>query len=238
MIEDRPISADEAELVRIVRKYSGGDPYRTITYGQIAAEDWAAISETTVRSIVEDYLGRPSVDYVRLRWFYRRLTQVGHPGAIQVSLENLDRLSPCFANLCLYLSSVQSIDPNDWKVIGAQLLGLLGRREVQSNEYFGLSILSLFSRNAHLNHLPALTKMFTASPPFARREILLAARTAGAFDWIREHKESYSLMDPWQRMAYIYCAAGLPKDEKKYFINRENFTRPFDVVLANWSKSV
>ncbi|WP_189597099.1 hypothetical protein [Paenibacillus elgii] len=46
------------------------------------------------------------------------------------------------------------------------------------------------------------------------------------------------MMDPWQKMAFIYGASGLPSDEKKFFLNKLALQRPFDVVLSKWSKSV
>ena len=92
------------------------------------------------------------MDYIRLRWFYSRLAQIGHPGAIDVSLDELDRLGPCFANICSYLASVQAIEADRWKEIGTRLLALLDSDEVSNNEYFRLSILNLFSRNAYMDH--------------------------------------------------------------------------------------
>ena len=34
MIQDRPINEQEEALLEIVKHYSGGDPYKTITYDQ------------------------------------------------------------------------------------------------------------------------------------------------------------------------------------------------------------
>ena len=187
--------------------------------------------------MINEYLGKNEVDYIRLRWFYRRLAQVGHPGAIQISLEKLDSLSPCLANICFYISSIQNIEPSQWNDIGSKLIELLEADEIRENEFFRLSILSLFSRNGHINHFSHLSKIFTMSDAFARREILLSAFQNNAIDWLREHKESYISMDPWQRMAFTYCASLFPKDEKKYFINRFSHNGPFEDVLSRWSKS-
>lgn len=237
MIEDRPISHDEDKILKVIRKYSGGDPYCTVSYDEISGEDWKAISEEMVAGIIHEYINKSAVDYIRLRWFCRRLTQIGHPGAIEVSLNEIARLGPCFANICSYLASVQSIAPEKWKRLGQKLLDLLGTEEVRDNEYFRLSILSLFTKNKNVNHFPQLAKMYPSSEPFVRREILLAAKQNAAYDWLREHKENFQSMDQWQRMAYIFGSSGLPKDEKKYFLNRCNFSRPFDEVLAKWAKS-
>lgn len=232
MIQDRPINEQEENLLRIVRRYSGGDPYKTITYNQISQSDWNQISDQTVLKIVLDYLSQDPVDYIRLRWFYRRLSQIGHPGALEVTMEHIHRLGPCFANICFYLSSIQTVDGTKWCAIGAKLLDLLDSEEVQNSEYFRLSILSLFSRNAQLNHFPQLSNLYQSSDPFVRREVILAASVSGAVDWLRNLKESFGYMDPWQKFAFIYSISGMPRDEKKYFINRQSFQRVFDAELG------
>lgn len=236
MIEDRPINADERSLLALIRKYSGGNPYAQISYAQVLPEDWKSISPEAIRRVIEDYIAKAPVDYIRLRWFYRRLAQIGHPGAIEVSLEHLDRLGPCFANICFYLASVQSVPPTNWKRIGSQLLGLLRSPEVKSSEYFRLLILSLFTRNAHINHFSRLVKLFSQSDSFVRREIILAALINGSLDWVRQLKEDYPSMDPWQQRAVLFAISGLPRDEKKYFLSRQSLTRPFDIALAKWAK--
>lgn len=239
MIEDRPISRAEDKVLKLIRKYSGGNPYKTVSYDEIDTEDWQKITEKIVHGIIREYIDKDKVDYIRLRWFYRRLSQIGHPGAVDVSLQELERLGPCFASICSYLASVQAIDANRWKVIGSQLLGILESEDVESNEFFRLSILSLFSRNAYIDHFSVLASRFQSSDPYARREILLAAKKNNAIDWLREHKESFDGMDPWQRMAFIFCSADFPADERRYFINRNRctFDRPFEATLAKWAKS-
>jgi retron-type reverse transcriptase len=236
MVEDRPINSDEDKVLKTIRKYSGGNPYVIVSYNEVSNEDWKTISGDLIRSIIQEYIDKREVDYIRLRWFYRRLTQIGHPGAIDISLEQIANLGPCFANICTYLASVQSMEKERWIQVGEKLLDLLESDEVQSNEYFRLSILSLFTKNKYINHFPNLAGRYSSSDQFVRREILLSAKQNLAFDWLREHKESYQMMDNWQQIAYIYGSSGFPKDEKKYFLNRCTFSRPFEEVLAKWAK--
>ncbi len=203
MIQDRPISSTEMDLLTIIKKYTGGNPYRTVSFNQISPEDWQSISEATIRGIIVDYISKSQIDYIRLRWFYRRLSQIGHPGAIKVSLENLEKLWPCLANICSYLASVESVNQNDWINIGTNLLNLLDLEEIKESEYFRLSILSLFGRNVYINHFSSLARLYPAADPFARREIMLAAKANNAYDWKREYKESFQAMDTSQKMAFI-----------------------------------
>lgn len=238
MIEDRPISADEATILQLIRRYSNGDPYTSVSYNAIAAEDWHGITEEVVQGIINEYITTDAIDYIRLRWFYRRLSQIGHPGAVAISIQEIERLGPCFANICSYLTSVQAIEAERWHSIGAVLLKLLDSDDVQGNEFFRLSLLSLFARNAHMNHFTHLAARFQRSDPSARRGIFLAAKQNRAIDWLREHKESFPSMDPWQRIAFLFGAAHFPPDEKKFFINRWSFERPFEIVLAKWARSL
>ena len=46
MIEDRPISKEEDNILQIIKKYSGGNPYATVTYNQVSQEDWQAFQTT------------------------------------------------------------------------------------------------------------------------------------------------------------------------------------------------
>lgn len=237
MIEDRPIDKNEEQLLQVVRKYTGGSPYQSISFSSIKPEDWNRFSDQIVGGIIKEYLSKDDVDYIRLRWFYRRLAQVGHPGALAVSLENFEALEPCLANICTYIASIQSIEPEKWKKIGEKLIFLLDTEEISKSEFFRLSILSLFTKNKYINHFSSLANRYQNSDPYARREILLAASTNEAYDWLREHKESYPQMDAWQRMAFIFGAAGFPRDERKFFIDMHKYEGPFEQVLAKWSKS-
>ena len=111
--------------------------------------------------IIREYLSKDDVDYIRLRWFYRRLAQVGHPGAIDVSLENLDSLGPCFANICFYISSIQSIEPERWKDIGGKLLLLLEADEVKIMSFLGFQYLA-FSHEMNLLTIFLIWQRFLA----------------------------------------------------------------------------
>ena len=114
---------------------------------------------------------------------------MGHPGAIEFSLERLDQLGSCLENICLYLLSVQSADGLTRKAIGQGLLQLLGWPEGTPNEGFRLLILGLLRRNPHLNHYSLLASLYKGADPFMRRGILLAAKANTATDWPREHQK-------------------------------------------------
>src|SRR5690606_25054198 len=131
------------------------------------------------------------------------------------SLRNIERLGPCLANICTYLASVKFIDQQDWLRLGERLLNILTLPEIAQQPYFRLSVLSLFSKTPHMNHFAKLAESYASTDAFAKREILLAAKANGAVDWLREYKESFQHMDPWQKSAFVYSASEFPRDEKR-----------------------
>ena len=236
MLEDRPVNREEDEILKIVNKYSGGNPYVLVTYNRISDEDWEVFSEELVAKIVNEYLQADEVDYVRLRWFFRRLAQVGHPGAMKVIVNNIQLLEPCIPSVCSYITSIQSIPPEEWMEIGEALLGFLESEETLNNQFARLSILSLFSKNEHVDHFAKLARRYDQSDGHSRREILLAARTNFNADWLREHKENYDSMDPWQQLAFLYCTSLLPKEERAFFLRSISPKNCFDEELIGLSK--
>lgn len=237
MIEDRPINEEEAELLQVIDSYSNGDPYTPITYDEIKPEDWRKFSQEVVSDIVEEYIEKETVDYIRLRWFFRRLAQVGHPGALDVVIENINDLEPCLPSVCTYISSIQAIPEHQWTEIGAKLLNILEKNPILNTEFARLSILSLFSKNQHIDHFNKLANKFDAMDSHSRREIILAAHINSNPHWLRQHKENFQSMDPWQKMAYVYCISRWASDEKTYFLNRHNFVNEFEKNLKKWSRS-
>ena len=236
MIEDRPINGEEEEILKVIKRYSGGNPYATVTFNQIAPEDLRAFSEEIIQRIIREYLHEDEIDYIRLRWFFRRLAQVGHYGALRIIIENIGSLEPCLPSVCAYISSVREIPSNEWKDIGDALLDVLESESQLDTEFARLSILSLFSRNEHIDHFVRLAQRFGLGDVNMRREILLAAKTNSETDWLRDHKESFNVMDPWQRMAFIFCMAIFPRDEKRFFLQSAEPSCEFERQLIRWSR--
>ncbi len=237
MLEDRPINDLERMIVNIIQRHSGGNPYQTVLLSELSDEELRAFSVEAVEKILGDYLGAEPPDYVRLRWFLRRLAQVGHPAALSFCLRAFKQLLPAISELCHYLISVGRAE-NDirWLDIGDLLLDALQQPCVAANEYFQLSLLALFGRVVQLNHLPQLVSRYSSAPPFVRREILLAAEAGGGVDWLREQKEHLRSMDPWTRYAFVFATRRFPPDERRFFLGTVPEPGPLEQLLIKHAK--
>lgn len=238
MMEDRPINRDEADIIKIIAKHSDGNPYKSVSIGSLSDEELRAFRDGTVHRILEEYVGHDAVDFVRLRWFLRRLAQVGHPAAVTFCLDHFGRILPALSEVCHYLISVHVAEFDaEWPAVGERILDILELPLVKASEYAQLSLHSLFGRNPELNHLSTLLGMYSNASPYIRREIILSAVGAGAVDWLRELKEGVSAMDPWSKRAFLVGARSFPADEKKFFLRTIEASHLSDELVLRWAKT-
>lgn len=231
MTHDQPISETEASLLAVVRKYSGGNPYRSVLINDVSTEDWKTISDAGFSAILESYLSSAHVDYSRLAWFYRRLAQVGHPGALGATLDRVTVLTPCLASVVSYISSIQDLPTHRWLELGQRLIDLLDVAPLNASEYYQASIVGAIARSGSMNHFEGLARRFETSSAAVKRQILLAAVWHRATDWLRERKEDFRSFDAFSRLAFLYAVRSLPQDERKFFL-RNHATEMADPVEA------
>jgi hypothetical protein len=142
----------------------------------------AQFSKDALENILHGYIEERHKNYIRLRWFLRRLTQIAHPGALPFCLKNLESLTPALADVCHYVLAASANAAQDVLSIGETLITGLKDDLIQTNEYFQISLLSLFSRNGAFNHFPFLTARYEQSSPNIRREIILASSWSARLD--------------------------------------------------------
>ena len=214
---DQPINSSEATVLAVIKKYATG-PYTAIPVSRLTETDLAKLSQRALEEILGAYLGASERDYIRLRFFLRRLAQVGVPGAVEFLVANLSQLLPAFAEVAGYLHAATPMYQGSWPALGAQLLNLLESPIAKESEYLQIVILGLFARIAQLNHIHLLTGRYPSSAPSAQREIVLAATAVGADAWLRTLKADYSRFDPWMRRAFSYACRVFPKDECRFWV--------------------
>lgn len=213
MVVDKPMDATEELVLGLIRNYSHGDPYQDIFWKDVDEADWDRLGGDVLSDLIERHLASLSVDYPRVSWLFRRIAQIGHPGAVETVLERLDELRPCLPSIVTYIASLHFVDKGDWLRIGDGLIDLLDSPQINLHPYFQVMVLSLFARVPEMNHFARISKMYDSSAPALRRQILLAAMECKAVDWLREKKSSYSSMDASQQLAYLHALSIFPTDE-------------------------
>jgi hypothetical protein len=220
MIIDDPINKAEERMLSAIRKSlldSGEieeEGYSTIQLTDLDKADLAAFSPSLIESVLEAYLtGQGS--FLRLRWFLRRLGQIGAPGGLEYIATRIDKFAPAIVDAVRYLGAAAMNYEGSWSSLGDALIKSLDNPLIRANEYLRVSIIGLFWRVTGLNHTPKLLNQYQQSGPAVRREVILAVSAQSGADWIRPHVGSLSEMDAWLRRAVLHAMRGLPEPDRK-----------------------
>ncbi|EOR93494.1 hypothetical protein ADIARSV_3343 [Arcticibacter svalbardensis MN12-7] len=238
LIEDAVYDA-EVEIIQIIQRYTGGDPYKKINLEVISDKHLAILSKKNIVTLLDTYLA--DKNFSKLRWFYRRLSQIGLPDAIDYSMENFEDLLPALNDVCLYINSCAENYESDWKDVGDIIFEIFEDEIVQSNPFYQISLLNLFVYNNNLNHIDKLISLFKNGNEDLRRKILLSsAQYEDAEGWIFQLKEEQDRFSPWTRRAYIIATKNLPLDQKKFLHSsirqRLNKDDILEMLILKWAK--
>jgi hypothetical protein len=142
-VVDQPISKLERDMLAAVRTYTTS-PYERIPIKNVASVDLATLSRGNIERVLNEYLSAGDVDYIRLRWFIRRLSQLGVAGGIEFMVRRFTDLLPALSEVAQYFEAANGAYEGSWKDIGHDLLSLYNSDVVQASEYLRVVILILF----------------------------------------------------------------------------------------------
>jgi hypothetical protein len=193
---DRPLNDQETEILRIIRKHTDDDqnPYESIALEDIDEEDWQIVNSDSIGDLIGLYLGANPVNYPRLGWLLRRLSQVGAPAALPKILASFRELVPVLGDVAKYIVRA-SENVENLPDVGEAVLWSLSIPLVQRSEYLRIVLLNLFSQIPSLDHINHLTQGYNSATPAVRRELMLAAWRAKAGHWIKERKSDFETSD-------------------------------------------
>ncbi len=238
MIIDNPLNLDETKMLEIINNYTDNNPYG-IVHEELTEPEKRIFSKEKVERLIENYMSPEYPDYPRLRWLFRRFTQVGVPSAIEYCICNMDKLIPAISDVCQYLISAADTYEGQWNVLGEQTLELMKTDLFQSNEFFQITLLNLFVKNTKMNHIAALAAIYSQSSENIKRKIILCAFNNHAVTFIRELKEQYPSMQSWTKRAYLIACSILVPEEKAFFLKCAksllNSTETLERILIDWS---
>lgn len=219
MLIDNPINITEGMIIEIIKDKTN-DSYQSIRVQDLTDDELKILTQENIEDILKSYIDKANPDYTRLRWFLRRLSQVGVPGGVDFIIKNIEKFIPAIADAVNYIKSAHLEYTGNWEQIGEQLLSALEIPLIKKNEYLQAVLLNLFTRITDLDNIDQLISNFDNYGNFAKRKIVLIAIKAGVSSWLRELKDKYSSLDPWLRRAIIFSASVFSSDEKKYWLRR------------------
>ena len=238
IIAETPLTSLEREVIGVIDRYSNGDRYRNIDFAILSEDDLAILSQRNLERLLNSYLAQDEPNFIRIRWLFRRLAQVGVPGAVSLAVAKLEHFSPALADLASYLLSARYNYTGIWEDLGDQVLNALELPIIQHSEYLTMTLLDLFARLPTLNHVESILQKYRTSSPIVRRKIIRAATAHRADYWLRQRKEELPSSDPWLKRALIAGASTFNKDERKHWLQHiQKEGTELEKFIARWAKS-
>ena len=208
---------EEEQIVKIIKRHSGGSAYTKVKLSELSDDEIAELSEENIIELFKKYLNLSSPNYEKLKWLYRRLSQLGIPHAVDFSLQNFELLIPALNDVCLYINSCAENYSSDWRDVGKEIIDILKDRIISSNQFYSIALYNLFVYNGSLNHFSILIKNFESAPENIKRKIFLASMNYDSEGWLRGFKEHYPKFDSWTKRSFLIAASKLPEEEREFF---------------------
>lgn len=218
MLVDQPLNSFEEALLKLIKKYSGDDPYRYVSVTDLDGSDLMLIDRLALEQLLCLYLEKEERPYPRLGWLLRRLSQIAAPHAVDFVVDNFSSLVPIIGVATRYLLRARAGYKGDMLALGDKLTDLLELPLVQNSEYLQIVLLSLFYEMPELNHFPKIGSKLGVSSDSVRRGIFLAAAGAKNGSWLRERKDDLFSSSPMTRRALLFAAGTLPGDESHIWL--------------------
>jgi hypothetical protein len=233
MLLDRPINQREAEVLEVIARETNNDPYAEVSLATLAPADLTKLRRDVLEDLIAVYLNQHPVDYSRLAWLIRRLTQVGASGALEMIISRMESLGPILGPVARYVMAAVPNYDGDHAMLGGALVRALDLPIIGRSPYLQMVLLNVMATIPGLNHIDRLTARYPTADPIVRRGILLAAASGKRSAWLRDRKAGFRTMDAWSRRAFIEASAVLPHGESKFWLDSvRDSLRPLERVVA------
>ena len=194
------------------------DPYEELRLGDLSPEIQAEVKALNLESLMQEQLQKDQIDLGLTTFLLRTLGQLNDASLVNDLIAASETLYPVLRDLVRYLGLLKLPSLSQTESIGHELVNLLDSSVVSHLDYHRMWVLGLFAETAAWGQSNAFQKWSARfSDDFSKRKLILARGRAGQDFWFRQHKNTFSNMDPWSRRAFLFGASCLPADEKKFW---------------------
>lgn len=243
--ESKYVLSEEAqELNRLSQRFyeifdeTEIDPYRTIEWDDLEESQQNQLKELNMLEIIEEMITSEEIDIGISKFVLRRLSQLGKDDALDLLIDNIDRLYPVFPEVVKYVTSIRLNDVNLKKSIGNKMLGLLADSTVSHLDYHRMWLLNMFTHSTEWNNEDEFVSLFNkATDEFSKRELILALGRSHQDFWFRAKKINLSQQfTDWPRRAFLAAASCLPSDERKHWYHSlEPRLDKLEAAVVKWA---
>lgn len=225
------------KFLEILQEMGIEDPYGEINYDLLPTEIQQQIDNLNLEAILQEQIDSESVDAKVIGFTLRRMTQLKNADALDLVLENIDKLYIAFKHILVYINELELNDQQKG-IVSEKLFRILDNSIVGHLEYHRLWIFKTFSNGEGWNVANLAACYNEYFDDFSRRKIILALGQANQQSWFKTRKRNIMQFPNWQRRAFLASANCLPGDEASHWY-RSILPRldVLEIAVVKWAES-
>lgn len=225
------------KFLEIIQEMGIDDPYVEINYEILPEGLKQEIDSLNLEAILQEQIAADSVDAKIVGFVLRRMAQLKNAGALDLVLENIDKLYTAFKHIFVYINELE-LNEQQKEVVSEKLIGILDDSIVGHLEYHRMWLFKTFSNGPGWNIDNLATYYNEYFDDFSRRKIIFALGQANQQSWFKTRKRSIMQLPNWQRRAFLASANCLPGDEASHWY-RSILPRldVLEIAVVKWAES-
>lgn len=214
--------------------------YDMIEYDDLESEIRAKIDQLNLIDIlVEQIENQEFIESKLVAFVLNRLGKLNNPDAIDLILDNIDKLYTVFKNIFIYINDLTCISADKKSEYGKTLIDLMNNSIVGHLEYHRAWVFDVFAKDQEWNNKSEYMNLYnTYYDEFSRRKLILALGKSNSYHWFKAHKRNVRSFSPWSKRAFLAGASCLPGDEAfHWYRSIERTLDPLETCVMNWAKN-
>nr|MDQ2737045.1 RNA-directed DNA polymerase [Pseudomonadota bacterium] len=232
------MSSMQANLAALLNKM-GLDSYDLPSFSRLPESLISELKEVNVWRLLEEQFGEEHPDLRTIRFALRQIAWSELPDEDCLILDHIAKIDSLFADAIWASTSNRHLEADEISALGTRLFALLKSPVFGHLEFFRAWVLSVFAEDPRWDHVQEVQAQHRLNADsFTRSAAALALGGSGADHWFRTRRSQLSLMDPWERRAFLAGAVCLPKDERKHwYASVGPGLNKLETAVVDWAKT-
>ncbi|QIB69293.1 RNA-directed DNA polymerase [Aminipila butyrica] len=199
------------------------DAYDAIVYGDIPEDIKERIDELNMIDILQEQLGLDDIDIRLVSFILTRMGRLDNPGAIDLCLDNIDKLYPVFKVVFTYINELDCLTVEQKACYGEKIISIIDNSIVGHLEYHRAWVFDLFANDQSWNSKDKYVGLLNKFPDeYSRRKLILALGKSNNYSWFKSQKRNFDRFPEWERRALLAAMSCLPGDEAQHWYRSIN----------------
>lgn len=213
--------------------------YDPIDYEDLDEEGKEMVDSLNLINIISTEIDKRDVDFGLLKFSLRRLNQLSDPEAVNILLNNLNKVHPIFPDIINYLRGISNDYGPGKEIIGSKVLDLFEDSIVSEIDYHKIWALSMFTESREWGNEDRLFSLLQSTfSQSVRRSLILSIGRNSARHWFKSQRRNLFNRPKWERRAIIAGSSCMTPDARKHWYQSlEPRLDPLETAVMKWARN-